>query len=138
MVGVAEELLRLATFTTEFDIKAVIADRVAYCFEVVCEHEQKDLRGTENEFTLGSRKLRHDQQPRSDIQTFSNILGLGQKFVDEVLTIKGGWFHNSCELVDLQARRSQRGWSTLVVWCPMGTPSCLPRSRLSSTWRATG
>ena len=38
MVGVAEELLRLATFTTEFDIKAVIADRAAYCFEVVCEH----------------------------------------------------------------------------------------------------
>ena len=31
---------------------------------------------------------------------------LGQKFVDEVLTIKGGWFHISCELVDLQARRS--------------------------------
>ena len=60
MVGVAEELLRLATFTTEFDIKAVIADRVAYCFEVVCEHVQKELRGTENEFTLGSRKLRHD------------------------------------------------------------------------------
>ena len=26
MVGVAEELLRLATFTTEFDIKAVIAE----------------------------------------------------------------------------------------------------------------
>ena len=50
---VAEELLRLATFTTEFD-KAVIADRVAYCFEVVCERVQKDLRGTENEFTLGS------------------------------------------------------------------------------------
>ena len=44
---VAEELLRLATFTTEFDIKAVIADRATYCFEVVC----KDLRGTENEFT---------------------------------------------------------------------------------------
>ena len=59
---VAEELLRLATFTTEFDIKAVIADRVAYCFEVVCEHVQKDLRGTENE----------------------------QKFVDEVLTIRAG------------------------------------------------
>ena len=58
MVGVAEELVRLATFTTEFDIKAVIADRAAYCFEVVCEHVQKDLRGTENEFTLGSRKLR--------------------------------------------------------------------------------
>ena len=58
MVGVAEELLRLATFTTEFDIKAVIADRATYCFEVVCEHVQKDLRGTENEFTLGSRKLR--------------------------------------------------------------------------------
>ena len=35
MVGVAEELFRLATFTTEFDIKAVIADRVAYCFEAV-------------------------------------------------------------------------------------------------------
>ena len=82
MVGVAEELLRLATFTTEFDIKAIIADRAAYCFEVVCEHVQKELRGTENEFTLGSRKL------RSDIQTFSNILGLGQKFVDEVLTIR--------------------------------------------------
>ena len=64
MVGVVEELLRLATFTTEFDIKAVIADRAAYCFEVVCERVQKDLRGTENEFTLGSRKLRHDQQPR--------------------------------------------------------------------------
>ena len=48
MVGVAEELLRLATFTTEFDIKAIIADRAAYCFEVVCEHVQKDLRGTEN------------------------------------------------------------------------------------------
>ena len=31
MVGVADELLRLATFTTEFDIKAVIADCVAYC-----------------------------------------------------------------------------------------------------------
>ena len=46
MVGVAEELLRLAAFTTEFDIKAVIADRVAYCFEVVCEHVQKDLRGS--------------------------------------------------------------------------------------------
>ena len=120
MVGVPEELLRLATFTTEFDIKAVIADRAAYCFEVVCEHVQKDLRGTENEFTLGSRKLRHDQQPRSDIQTFSNILGLGQKFVDEVLPIKGGWFHISCELVDLQARRSQRGRSTLVVWSPWG------------------
>ena len=74
MVGVAEELLRLATFTTEFDIKAVIADRAVYCLEVVCEHVQKELRGTENEFTLGSRKLRHDQQPRSDIQTFSNIL----------------------------------------------------------------
>ena len=43
---VAEELLRLATFTTEFDIKAPIADRVAYCFEVVCEHVQKDLRGS--------------------------------------------------------------------------------------------
>ena len=84
MVGVAEELLRLATFTTEFDIKAVIADRATHCFEVVCEHVQSDLRGTENEFTLGSRKLRHGQQPRSDIQTFSNILGLGQKFVDEV------------------------------------------------------
>ena len=42
MVGVAEELLRLATFTTEFDIKAIIADRVAYCFEVVCEHVQKN------------------------------------------------------------------------------------------------
>ena len=27
MVGVVEELLRLATFTTEFDIKAIIADR---------------------------------------------------------------------------------------------------------------
>ena len=67
MVGVAEELLRLATFTTDF----VIADRATYCFEVVCEHVQKDLRGTENEFTLGSRKLRHGQQPRSDIQTFS-------------------------------------------------------------------
>ena len=90
MVGVAEELLRLATFTTEFDIKAVIADRAVYCFEVVCEHVQKELRGTENEFTMGSRKLRHDQQPRSDIQTFSNILGLGQKFVDEVLTIRAG------------------------------------------------
>ena len=50
MVGVAEELLRLATFTTEFDIKAVIADRAVYCFEVVCEHVQKELRGTENEF----------------------------------------------------------------------------------------
>ena len=60
------------------------------CFEVVCEHVQNELRGTENEFTLGSRKLRHDQQPRSDIQTFSNILGLGQKFVDEVLTIRAG------------------------------------------------
>ena len=70
MVGVAEELLRLATFTTEFDIKAVIADRAVYCFEVVCEHVQKELRGTENEFTLGSRKLRHGQQPRSDIQHF--------------------------------------------------------------------
>ena len=90
MVGVAEELLRLATFTTEFDIKAVIADRAVYCFEVVCEHVQKELRGTENEFTLGSRKLRYDQQPRSEIQTFSNILGLGQKFVDEVLTIRAG------------------------------------------------
>ena len=111
MVGVAEELLKLATFTTKFDI----ADRAAYCFEVVCEHVQKDLRGTENEFTLGSRKLRHDQQPRSDIQTFSNILGLVRNF-----TIKGGWFHISCELVDLQARRSQRGWSTLVVWSPWG------------------
>ena len=43
---VAEELLRLATFTTEFDIKAVIADRVAYCFEMVYEHVQKDLRGS--------------------------------------------------------------------------------------------
>ena len=31
MVGVAEELLRLATYTTEFDIKAVIADRATYC-----------------------------------------------------------------------------------------------------------
>ena len=72
---VAEELLRLATFTTEFDIKAVIADRVAYCFEVVCEHVQKDLRGTENEFTLGSRKLRHDQQPKSDIQRFPTYWG---------------------------------------------------------------
>ena len=81
---VAEELLRLAAFTTEFDIKTVIADRATYCFEVVCEHVQKDLRGTENEFALGSRK------PRSDIQTFSNILGLGQKFVDEVLTIRAG------------------------------------------------
>ena len=49
MVGVAEELLRLATCTTDFDIKAIIADRAAYCFEVVCEHVQKDLRGTENE-----------------------------------------------------------------------------------------
>ena len=39
---------------------------------------------------MGSRKLRHGQQPRSDIQTFSNILGLGQKFVDEVLTIRAG------------------------------------------------
>ena len=77
MVGVAEELLRLATFTTEFDIKAAIADRAVYCFEVVCEHVQKELRGTENEFTLGSRKLRHDQQSRSDIQTFSNILRTG-------------------------------------------------------------
>ena len=67
MVGVAEELLRLATFTTEFDIKAIIADRATYCFAVVCEHVQKDL-----------------------IQTFSNILGLGQKFVDEVLTIRAG------------------------------------------------
>ena len=105
---VAEELLRLATFTTEFDIKAVIADRVAYCFEVVCEYVQKDLRGSS------------DMINNSDTQTFSNILGLGQKFVDEVLTIKGGWFHNSCELVDLQARRSQRGWSTLVVWSPWG------------------
>ena len=54
MVGVAEELLRLATFTTEFDIKAIIADRAAYCFEVVCEHVQKDLRGTENEFTVNN------------------------------------------------------------------------------------
>ena len=63
-----------------------------------------DLHNTENEFILGSRKLRHDQQPRSDIQTFSNILELDQKFVDEVLTMKGGWFHISCELVDLQAR----------------------------------
>ena len=45
MVGVAEELLRLATFTTEFDTKAVIADRAVYCFEVVCEHVQKELRG---------------------------------------------------------------------------------------------
>ena len=97
---VAEELLRLATFTTEFDIKAVIADRATYCEEVVCEHVQKDLRGTENEFT-GSRMLRHGQQP-----TFSNILGLGQKFVDEVLIIRGGWFEHSCKLVDLQARRS--------------------------------
>ena len=65
MVGVAEELLRLATFTTEFDIKAVIADRVAYCFEVVCEHVQKDLRGSSDMIN----------NPRSDIQTFSNILG---------------------------------------------------------------
>ena len=30
---VAEELLRLATFTTEFDIKAVSADRVAYALK---------------------------------------------------------------------------------------------------------
>ena len=65
MVGVAEELLRLATFTTELDIKAVIADRATYCFEVVCEHVQKDLRSTENEFTLGSRKLRHGQPVRN-------------------------------------------------------------------------
>ena len=28
MVGIAEELLTLATFTTEFDIKAIIADQV--------------------------------------------------------------------------------------------------------------
>ena len=125
---VAEELLRLATFTTEFDIKAVIADRVAYCFEVVnmCR-----------KIYVAPRMSSPCQQPRSDIQAFSNILGLGQKFVDEVLTIKGGWFHISCELVDLQARRSQRGRSTLVVWSP-GTPSCLPRSRRSATWVATG
>ena len=101
MVGVAEELLRLATFTTEFDIKAIIADRATYCFEVVCEHVQKDLRGTENEFTLGSRKLRHGQQPRSDIQTFSNIPGLGQKFVDEVLTHQSGWFEHSWGLANM-------------------------------------
>ena len=37
LVGVAEELLRLATFTTEFDIKAIIADRAAYCFEACAE-----------------------------------------------------------------------------------------------------
>ena len=78
MVGVAEELLRLATFTTEFDIKAVIADRVAYCFEVVCEHVQKDLRGTENEFTLGSRKLRHDQQQVRHSNVFQHT-GVGSE-----------------------------------------------------------
>ena len=64
------------------------------CFEVVCEHVQKDLRGTENEFTLGSRKLRHGQQPRSDIQTFANTRGLGQNSLT-----KCSW--HSCELVDM-------------------------------------
>ena len=78
MVGVAEERLRLATFTTEFDIKAVIADRAAYCFEVVCEHVQKDLRGTENEFTLGSRKLRHGQQPGQTFNMFQHT-GFGSE-----------------------------------------------------------
>ena len=132
MVGVAEELLRLATFTTEFDIKAIIADRAAYCFEVVCEHVQKDLRGTENEFTLGSRKLRHGQQPRSDIQTFSNILGLGQKFVDEVLTIRAGgsnivgdWL--TCRPVKLAKTVNVGGMVIMEIL------SCLPRLRLSST-----
>ena len=71
MVGVAEELLRLATFTTEFDIKAIIADRAAYgTVEVVCEHVQKDLRGTQNEFTLGSRKLRHGLNPGQTFRRF--------------------------------------------------------------------
>ena len=130
-VGVAEELLRLATFTTEFDIKAVIADRAVYCFEVVCEHVQKELRGTENEFTLGSRKLSHDQQPRSDLQTFSNILGLGQKFVDEVLTIKGGSTLVANWLICRPGEASED--ANVGGMVSMGTPCCLPRSRLSST-----
>ena len=76
---VAEELLRLATFTTEFDIKAVIADRVAYCFEMVCEHVQKDLRGSSDMINNPGQTLKRFQHT-----------GLGQKFVDEVLTIRAG------------------------------------------------
>ena len=72
---VAEELPRLATFTTEFDIKAVIADRVAYCFEVVCEHVQKDLRGTENEFTLGSRNSDMINNPGQTFKRFPTYWG---------------------------------------------------------------
>ena len=98
MVGGAEQLLRLATFTTEFDIKAVIADRVAYCFEVVCEHVQKDLRGSSDMINPG----------------------VGSEIRWRSAHHYGRVVPNSCELVDLQARRSQRGWSTLVVWSPWG------------------
>ena len=70
MVGVAEEPLRLATFTTEFDIKAIIADRTAYCFEVVCEHVQKDLRGTENEFTWAAESLDMVNTPGQTFKRF--------------------------------------------------------------------
>ena len=75
MVGVAEELLRLATFTTEFDIKAVIADRAVYCFEVVCEHVQKELRGTENESILGSRSSDMINNPGQTFKRFPTYWG---------------------------------------------------------------
>ena len=99
----------------------------------MCEHVQKDLRGTENEFTLGSRKLRHGQQSRSDIQTFSNILGLGQKFVDEVLTIRAG----GSNIVGVDRVKLAR---TVNVGGMVITEilNCSPRSQRLSTWTAIG
>ena len=75
MVSVAEELLRLATFTTEFDIKAVIADRAAYSFEVVCEHVQKELRGTENEFILAAESPDMINNPGQTFKRFPTYWG---------------------------------------------------------------
>ena len=94
MVDVAEELLRLATFTTEFDIKAVIADRATYC-EKWCVNMCRRI------YAAPRMSLFWAAESSDMVNNPGQTFNIFQRSAHH----QGGWFHISCELVDLQARR---------------------------------
>jgi hypothetical protein len=83
MIATAEEMIRLTTLKTNFDMKPILRVRIIHSFTVQCEHEQRHLRAAENPATFA-----RDEECTDVIQPYTNMFGLGQTYLDECVTIK--------------------------------------------------
>jgi hypothetical protein len=104
LVGVLEEAVRSSTFTTKFDIRTVIEQRMRFALTTICEHKQRLWRNDENQYATGRMKVPASQKKSNKVlQTVSNVFGIGQSFCKAEIIIKPH-----------EAPNDPRRWETIV------------------------